>query len=111
MRVVPLLLLLLAAFCAPAAAAPTESLDEAVCRLIDASAKDKRLPVELFARLIWRAEGGKQQEEKRDDAHMAEIGASTFPERPGLPERCKPKGSVNLGGDAALVSASLHRWR
>ena len=54
MRVVPLLLLLLAAFCAPAAAAPTESLDEAVCRLIDASAKDKRLPVELFARLIWR---------------------------------------------------------
>ena len=31
-----------------------ESVDEAVCRLIDASAKERRLPVELFARLIWR---------------------------------------------------------
>ncbi len=35
-------------------AAPMESVDGAVCRLIDASAKERRLPVELFARLIWR---------------------------------------------------------
>ena len=52
-----LVLLLLPAFSDRPLAAPGESLDEAVCRLIDAAAKDKRLPVELFARLIWRESG------------------------------------------------------
>ena len=52
-----LVLLLLPAFSDRLLAAPGESLDEAVCRLIDAAAKDKRLPVELFARLIWRESG------------------------------------------------------
>ena len=50
-------LLLLPAFSGRLLAAPVESMDEAVCRLIDASAKERRLPVELFARLIWRESG------------------------------------------------------
>ena len=48
------LLLLAPALCGRLVAAPMESVDEAVCRLIDASARAQRLPVELFARLIWR---------------------------------------------------------
>ena len=52
-----LIILLLPDFSDRLLAAPGESLDEAVCRLIDAAAKDKRLPVELFARLIWRESG------------------------------------------------------
>ena len=52
-----LVILLIPAFSARLLAAPSESLDEAVCRLIDAAARDKRLPVELFARLIWRESG------------------------------------------------------
>ena len=49
-----LLLLFVPAFGDRLVAAPMESVDEAVCRLIDAAAKAQRLPVELFARLIWR---------------------------------------------------------
>ena len=52
-----LFLLLLPAVSGRLIAAPIESVDEAVCRLIDASAKERRLPVELFARLIWRESG------------------------------------------------------
>jgi len=49
-----LLLLFVPAFGGRLVAAQSESVDEAVCRLIDASARAQRLPVELFARLIWR---------------------------------------------------------
>jgi hypothetical protein len=55
MRVALLVLLLfLLAPCGRVFAAPMESVDEAICRLIDASARARSLPVELFARLIWR---------------------------------------------------------
>lgn len=51
-------MLLLAAFACMAMAgraeARQESLDEAICRLIETSAKEKGIPPELFTRLIWR---------------------------------------------------------
>ncbi|MCJ2057494.1 lytic transglycosylase domain-containing protein [Methylobacterium sp. J-048] len=55
LRVCALLPLLLAG---PAAAAPsegaTETVEQALCRLIDASAKARGLPVPFLTRLIWR---------------------------------------------------------
>lgn len=47
-----LLFLLIPAFGGRLVAAPMESVDEAVCRLIEAGARAQRLAVGLFARLI-----------------------------------------------------------
>ena len=48
------LALLVACLAMPARAAGTETIDEALCRLIDAAAQDRNLPVDFFTRLIWR---------------------------------------------------------
>ena len=68
MRVAPLLSALLAsslALAAPPDPAPpdpgpapsgtsTESVEQALCRLIESSARERRLPLDFFTRLIWR---------------------------------------------------------
>lgn len=64
MRVASLLSALLASSLALAAppdpapassgAASTESVEQALCRLIEASAQSQRLPLDFFTRLIWR---------------------------------------------------------
>jgi hypothetical protein len=57
-RLILVVILLLAPFAgmvlAGRAEARQESLDEAICRLIENSAKEKGIPPELFTRLIWR---------------------------------------------------------
>ena len=89
-----LVLLLLPAFSDRLLAAPGESLDEAVCRLIDAAAKDKRLPVELFARLIWRESGFRNSAVSPKGAQgLAQFMPGTAAER-GLADPFDPEQAI-----------------
>lgn len=58
LRLGALLALLVVAIARPAASAPsegaTETVEQALCRLIDESAKARSLPVPFLTRLIWR---------------------------------------------------------
>ncbi len=88
------LLVLLPAFSGRLLAAPAESVDEAVCRLIDASAKEKRLPVELFARLIWRESGFRNSAVSPKGAQgLAQFMPNTAAER-GLADPFDPEQAI-----------------
>ncbi len=89
-----LYLLLLPVLGLPVLAAPTESLDEAVCRLIEASAKERRLPVELFARLIWRESGFRNSAvSPRGARGLAQFMPGTASER-GLADPFDPEQAI-----------------
>ena len=89
-----LVLLLLPAFSGRSLAAPGESLDEAVCRLIDAAATDKRLPVALFARLIWRESGFRNSAVSPKGAQgLAQFMPGTAAER-GLSDPFDPEQAI-----------------
>jgi hypothetical protein len=89
-----LLLLVLPAFSGRLHAAPSESLDEAICRLIDASAREKRLPVELFARLIWRESGFRNSAVSPKGAQgLAQFMPGTAAER-GLADPFDPEQAI-----------------
>ena len=114
------LILLLLAACSPRLlAAPSESLDEALCRLIDAAAKDKRLPVELFARLIWRESGFRNSAVSPKGAQgLAQFMPGTAAERgladPFDPEQAIPHSASYLGdlrkefGNFGLAAAAYN---
>jgi len=87
-------LLLLPVFSGPLLAAPVESVDEAVCRLIDASARERRLPVELFARLIWRESGFRNSAISPKGAQgLAQFMPGTALER-GLADPFDPESAI-----------------
>ena len=88
------LLLLLSVLGGRLHAAPAESLDEAICRLIDASAKERRLPVELFARLIWRESGFRNSAISPKGAQgLAQFMPGTAAER-GLADPFDPEQAI-----------------
>ncbi len=88
------LILLVCAFSHRGFAAPMESVDEALCRLIDASAKERRLPIELFARLIWRESAFRNGAVSPKGAQgLAQFMPSTAQER-GLADPFDPEQAI-----------------
>jgi hypothetical protein len=89
------LLFSLCAFSGRLHAAPGESVDEAVCRLIDAAARERRLPVELFARLIWRESGFRNDAVSIKGAQgLAQFMPDTAAER-GLADPFDPEQAIS----------------
>jgi hypothetical protein len=111
-----------------AAPAP-ETLDETVCRLIEASAQARRLPVAFLTRLIWRESGFHAEAASPAGAlGIAQFMPGTASERglkdPFDPEQAIPEAAAlladllarfgNLGLAAAAYNAGLARvtaWR
>jgi transglycosylase-like protein with SLT domain/sporulation related protein len=112
-----------------AAASAPETLDETVCRLIEASAQARRLPVAFLTRLIWRESGFHAEAASPAGAlGIAQFMPGTASERglkdPFDPEQAIPEAAAlladllarfgNLGLAAAAYNAGPARvaaWR
>jgi hypothetical protein len=106
---------------APAAAGPggTETVAQALCRLIDASARRHGLPVEFFTRLIWQESSFRTGAVSSAGAQgVAQFMPGTAAERgllnPFDPEQAIPKSAellrdhVNRFGNIGLAAAAYN---
>jgi len=64
----------------------TETVGQALCRLIEASAKERDLPVSFFTRLIWQESGFRT-------TAISPVGAQG-----GRPVHAKDRSGKGLGG-------------
>ena len=89
-----LLLGLVATAGAAADPARTETIDEALCRLIDTAARDNRLPVDFLTRLIWRESSFRIRAVSRAGAQgVAQFMQGTAAER-GLTDPFDPEQAI-----------------
>ena len=117
--VVAFVLAALAQMAQPAAAQDGETIDQALCRLIEAAATTHRLPVDFFTRLIWQESSFRPGVTSRAGAQgAAQFMPGTAAERgladPFDPEQAIPKSAELLDelrrrfGNLGLAAAAYN---
>jgi len=101
-RVILTLMMLMAGL-APSFAQQTESIDQALCRMIEDAAKSHGIPVEFFTRLIWQESSFRPAARSGAGAEgVAQFMPGTAAERglgnPFDPEQAIPKSAELLAG-------------
>jgi len=114
-----LALMVLACAVQPALAADGETIDQALCRMIEASAARRELPVEFFTRLIWQESSFRPHVTSGAGAQgVAQFMPGTAAERrladPYDPEQAIPKSAELLAdlrgrfGNVGLAAAAYN---
>src|SRR5262245_37024789 len=114
-----IVLALLAALLPRAAAAQGETIDQALCRMIESAATAHRVPVEFFTRLIWQESSFRPSVTSRAGAQgAAQFMPGTAAERgladPYDPEQAIPKSAELLDelrrrfGNLGLAAAAYN---
>src|SRR5256714_8739392 len=104
---------------APALAAEGETIDQALCRMIESAAASHRLPVDFFTRLIWQESSFRPGVTSRAGAQgVAQFMPGTAQERrladPFDPEQAIPKSAELLSelrarfGNVGLAAAAYN---
>jgi Transglycosylase SLT domain/SPOR domain len=107
------------AFMAPASAQESESIDQALCRMIEGAAATHRIPIDFFTRLIWQESSFRPGVTSRAGAQgAAQFMPGTAAERgladPFDPEQAIPKSAELLDdlrrrfGNLGLAAAAYN---
>src|SRR3954469_18723959 len=90
----------------PAQAAGTETVTEAICRMIEGAARGRSLPAEFLTRLIWRESSFRSESRSRAGAQgVAQFMPGTAAER-GLADPFDPEQAIP---EAARFLSDLRR--